>query len=189
MFPESDHLIFFARERDRRKYHEMLTAYNHLQTKLEELRRKLQASEEEAHALAVQLSALRRRMESDRATARDLGVIQAIRAILPVLDDMDRLAFHAEVSTDTQAVLDGFRLIHENLLGALESLGVRPISSVGSLFDPNVHEAVDRMESEAYPENTIAEELQKAYHFKGTLIRPAKVRVTVKPSTVRENSE
>ncbi|MHA2620145.1 MAG: nucleotide exchange factor GrpE [bacterium JZ-2024 1] len=189
MVGDSDLLLKCALERDRRKYYDLLGAYESARKEAASLRERLLEAEEEAHALAVQLSALRRRLESERATAREIGTIHAVRAILPVLDDMDRLAFHADLATNTQAVKEGYRMVHENLLKALESLGVRPISSVGSPFDPNVHEAVDRLESDSYPENTVAEELQKAYEFKGTLIRSAKVRVAVKPASSRAAPE
>jgi len=182
MLPDEVLVSHSRGELERRKYADILRAYEAERRENVRLRERLTSAEEEARELSVQIGALRRRLQSDVATAREVGTIQAVRALLPVLDDLDRLVFHAELATDIQAVAEGFRLVRANFEKALQSLGVRAIPSVGNRFDPNLHEAVDRIESETHPENTVAEELQTAYEYKGTLIRPAKVRVAVRPS-------
>jgi molecular chaperone GrpE len=183
MLSEEVLVMHCGAERDRRKYSDLSRAYQEVCAEAARLRERLARAEEEIQALGVSLAVLRRRLQSDTSAAREVGAIHAIRALLPVLDDLDRLSFHADLATDIQAVSEGVRMVHQNLAKTLEALGVRALSSVGSPFDPNLHEAIDRIESESHPDNTVAEEIQRGYEFKGTLIRAAKVRVAVQPAS------
>jgi molecular chaperone GrpE len=63
----------------------------------------------------------------------------------------------------------------------LKKAGLEPIEAAGKPFDPNLHQAVDRVQSDKYPDQTVLEEYQSGYNFKGKLLRPAMVKVAVKP--------
>ena len=74
----------------------------------------------------------------------------------------------------------GIELIHTRFNETLKKQGLEPIDSKGRRFDPNLHEAVDRVAMPDIEEETVAEEFQKGYNYKGRLLRPAMVRVGVK---------
>ena len=72
-------------------------------------------------------------------------------------------------------------LIYKRLLETLIKQGLEPIHTQGQTFDPHLHEAVQRMESEDAEDGTILEEYQRGYKFKGKLLRPSMVQVAIRP--------
>ena len=73
-------------------------------------------------------------------------------------------------------------LIYQRLVDSLKKLGLEPIVSVGEAFDPHVHHAVEKHETEDAPDGTVLEDYQRGYNFKGRLLRPAMVKVAVTPA-------
>ncbi len=118
----------------------------------------------------------RRRVEKEKAEFLEYASSEAVMALLPVLDDFERGLKHE--SSDTEHVR-GMEMIYNRLLETLKKLGLEPISSVGQPFDPYVHQAVDRVETEDVEDHTVLEEYQRGYNFKGRLLRPAMVKVAV----------
>ncbi len=125
----------------------------------------------------------RRRVEKERAEFAEYAAAEAVRALLPVLDDFERAlgAVPPEIGPDHDYV-KGIRIIYDRLLETLKKLGLEPIESVGKPFDPTVHHAVERVPTAEAEDETVLEEWQKGYNFKGKLLREAMVRVAVKPS-------
>jgi molecular chaperone GrpE len=119
----------------------------------------------------------RRRAERDRAEVVDYANSETLRALLPILDDFER-ALKVEAADKEYA--RGMELIYQRLLDSLKKLGLEPITSTGTQFDPNVHHAVDRAVTDEVEENTILEEYQRGYNFRGKLLRPAMVKVAVR---------
>jgi molecular chaperone GrpE len=72
-------------------------------------------------------------------------------------------------------------LIYQRLYDGLKKIGLEPIESAGQKFDPNLHQAVDREESQDVEDQTILTEYQRGYNFKGRMLRPAMVKVAVRP--------
>jgi molecular chaperone GrpE len=72
-------------------------------------------------------------------------------------------------------------LIFQRLFDTLKKLGLEPIDSQGQPFDPHIHHAVDKHETEDIASDTVLEEYQRGYNFKGQLLRPAMVKVAVAP--------
>lgn len=103
-----------------------------------------------------------------------------ILKILPILDNFE-IAFSQETSLKDEEQIDktieGFRQIEKQLKDFLQDQGVEEIKSMGEKFDPNLHEAVERIESDEGESETIIEEVQKGYKINGRLLRPAKVKV------------
>jgi len=62
---------------------------------------------------------------------------------------------------------------------SLKKTGLEPIETAGKPFDPHIHQAIERVETNESPDNTVLGEFQKGYHFKGKLLRPSMVRVAV----------
>ena len=123
----------------------------------------------------------RRRVEKERLEFLEFASTEAVRALLPVLDDFERaLKIEAPGSQETvREYVKGMELIYQRLYDALKKLGLEPITSIGQPFDPHVHHAVEMVETEEAPDHTILDEFQRGYNFKGRLLRPAMVKVAV----------
>ena len=95
------------------------------------------------------------------------------------MDDFDR-ALKQECADKEYA--RGTELIYQRFQETLKKLGLEPINSTGQPFDPYVHQAIDRAETDEVEDNTVLDEYQRGYNFKGRLLRPAMVKVAVKPT-------
>jgi molecular chaperone GrpE len=120
----------------------------------------------------------KKRVEKERGELYEYASMEAVRQLLPVLDDFER-SLKAE-SSDKEYV-KGMELIYQRFSDGLKKLGLEPIISVGEPFNPHVHHAVDKMETEDAPADTVLEEFQRGYNFKGRMLRPAMVKVAVEP--------
>lgn len=120
----------------------------------------------------------RRRFERERSDFLQFAAMDLIREILPVLDDFERAL---KVETTDREYSRGVELIYQRLYETLKKQGLEPIECVGKPFDPNLHQAVERVPTEDAEDQTILGEFQRGYNFKGKLLRPAMVRVAVKP--------
>jgi molecular chaperone GrpE len=120
----------------------------------------------------------RRRTERDRGDFLQFAGMDLARELLPVLDDFER-ALKVECSDANYA--KGVELIYQRLSDILKKMGVEPMEAAGKQFDPNVHEAVVRVPTDEVEDQTVLEEFQKGYNFKGKLLRPAMVKVAVRP--------
>ena len=99
-----------------------------------------------------------------------------LKDLLPVLDNFER-AIQAPAEGDTKVFLDGFIMIHQNLMAMLSKHGLDVIDAVGKPFDPNFHQAIMRVPSDEYESDTVCEVLQTGYTVDGRCIRPAMVKV------------
>jgi molecular chaperone GrpE len=120
----------------------------------------------------------RRRVERDRTDFLEFAGMESARAIVPMLDDFERAL---KVKCANKDYAKGMELIYQRLFEALKKLGLEPMETKGQTFDPYLHHAVDRVPSEEAEEGAILEEYQRGYNFKGRLLRPAMVKVAVKP--------
>ena len=120
----------------------------------------------------------RRRAERDRSEYVQFAAMEIVRDLVPILDDFHRAM---KVETADKEYAKGIELIEQRLFETLKKAGLEPIEAAGAPFDPNLHQAVDRVESEDLPDQTVLEEYQKGYNFKGKLLRPSMVKVAVKP--------
>lgn len=121
----------------------------------------------------------RKRTERERFQVTEYAAMSIVRELLPVLDDLQRaIAASSEAEDEFH---NGVRLIARQFQETLERFGLKPIESVGQPFDPNLHQAVDRVVTAEYPDQTILEEWQRGYMFKDRLLRPAMVKVAVHP--------
>lgn len=100
---------------------------------------------------------------------------QLIVKLLPVLDNFDRaLAAEGQSIEDFKA---GVEMIYRQLQDVLTAEGLAPVPALGEQFDPEKHEAVLREETDAHPDNTIIEELQRGYYLKEKVIRASMVKI------------
>jgi len=120
----------------------------------------------------------RRRAERDRSEYVQFAAMEMVRDLIPILDDFRRAV---KVETADKEYAKGIELIDQRLFETLKKAGLEPIEAAGKRFDPNLHQAVDRVQSKELPDQTVLEEYQSGYNFKGKLMRPAMVKVAVKP--------
>jgi molecular chaperone GrpE len=123
----------------------------------------------------------RKRTERDRQEEGRRGVERLVVDLIPVLDGFDRaLQAHAEPAYEEYR--KGVTLIRKQLWETLAKHGVQRIDATGKIFDPHQHQAIERLESEEYPDGAIVAVFQDGYTFHGRVLRPAIVRVAVNPS-------
>ena len=123
---------------------------------------------------------LRKRTERERVELFEYASMEAVRVLLPVLDDFER-AMKAESSDKEYSA--GIELIYNRFYETLKKLGLEPIESKGKPFDPQIHHAVDMVETDEAPDDTVVDEFQRGYNFKGRLLRTAMVKVARQPAS------
>ena len=121
----------------------------------------------------------RKRADRDRSEFVQFAGMEFVREMLPILDDFERAL---KVETTDAVYTRGIQLIYTRLYDALKKMGLEPMETVGKPFDPNLHQAIERVETGEAEDQTILGEFQKGYNFKSKLLRPAMVRVAVRPS-------
>ena len=118
----------------------------------------------------------RRRAERDRSDFLQFAAMDLVRELLPVLDDFER-ALRVETADKTYA--KGVELIYQRLFETLKKMGLEPIETEGKMFDPNLHQAIERVQTADAEDQAIVGQFQRGYNFRGRLLRPAMVRVAV----------
>ena len=116
----------------------------------------------------------RKRTEKEKAGMYMVGARDVIEKLLPVVDNFERGLAGADIS---DPFADGMNKIYKQLTAMLTDLGVTPIESVGTEFDPNLHNAVMHVEDENVGENIVVEEFQKGYKYKDSVVRHSMVKV------------
>ncbi|MBT3215083.1 MAG: nucleotide exchange factor GrpE [Deltaproteobacteria bacterium] len=118
------------------------------------------------------------RESSDRFKFFNLDLI---KELLPSLDNIDRAISHAKSDhTDVESMIVGLEMVNKMTHEVFEKFGVTRINTVGEEFDPNFHQAVGVVDSDAVPDNQVVEECLGGYSLHGRIIRPAMVRVSGK---------
>jgi len=144
-------------------------------------RDKLAAEKAELHDRLLRRQAefenFRRRAQREREEYLEFAGADAMTALLPILDDFERAL---KVECGDAEYARGIELIYQRWMDAAKKLGLEPIPAAGAKFDPNLHHAVDRVQRDDVEEDTVLDELQRGYNFKGRLLRPAMVRVAYK---------
>jgi molecular chaperone GrpE len=118
----------------------------------------------------------RKRAERERQEMRRYALLEPMRELVEVVDNLERAAAAAGSADDLKQGVD---MILRQLGDFLRRHGVVPIEAEGQPFDPAFHEAVSRQESDEIDEPTVAQELQKGYRLHERLVRPARVVVAV----------
>lgn len=119
----------------------------------------------------------RKRTEKEKSQMYDMGAKSIVEKILPVIDNFERgLAAVPEDAKDDPFV-DGMNKIYKQMISVLEEAGVKAIEAEGKEFDPDFHNAVMHVEDESLGENIVAEELQKGYMYRDTVVRHSMVKV------------
>jgi len=125
----------------------------------------------------------RRRLEREQQQYKEFAVAEALKALLPILDSFD-WAFQASVN-NLEEFRGGVDLIRKQLHETLNKLGLQSVPAKGLNFDPQMHEAIEVVDTPAAPDNHVVEELQRGYKFRDRLLRPAMVLVSRNPQPQR----
>ena len=118
----------------------------------------------------------RKRTEKEKTQMYDMGAKTIVEKILPVIDNFERGLAAVPEDNKEDAFVVGMDKIYRQMLTVLEEAGVKPIEAVGAEFDPNFHNAVMHVEDETLGENVVAEELQKGYMYRDTVVRHRMVK-------------
>ena len=119
----------------------------------------------------------RKRVAREASAAEARGLARLARELLPALDNLDRALAHAQDADADAVLMDGLRLVHRELMGSLERVGISTFGEVGEEFDPEFHEAVAQQPFEGFAPGLIVEVYQPGYRLSGGVIRAARVLV------------
>ena len=119
----------------------------------------------------------RKRTEKEKSQMYEVGAKDIIEKILPVVDNFERGLAAVTEEEKENAFVQGMEKVYKQLMTTLEGIEVKPIEAVGKEFDPNFHNAVMHVEDENLGENIIAEEFQKGYLYRDSVVRHSMVKV------------
>jgi molecular chaperone GrpE len=146
-----------------------------LEGEIEKLQENLREERDRHLRTLADFKNYRRHIERDGNKLADDGKREIILSLLDIIDDMEKALQWA--GDGEQTLVQGVRNIHQKILALLETLGVLPFDSVGTLFNPDLHEAVGVAEHKDIAPGTVVDELRRGYLWKNELLRPAQVRV------------
>jgi molecular chaperone GrpE len=147
-------------------------------TELQKMKAERDSLLERLARMQAEFENARRRATREQQEFREFATADAVKAMLPVVDNFER-ALRAK--SNAAEFRDGVELIYKQLREVFAKLGVQPIAAEGEAFDPRLHEAVEMVETEDAPDQTVVEELQSGYRMKERLLRPSMVRVAKNP--------
>ena len=119
----------------------------------------------------------RKRTEKEKSQMYEIGAKDIIEKMLPVVDNFERGLDAVKEEDKEDPFIQGMEMVYKQLMTVLGELGVKPIEAVGKEFDPNLHNAVMHVEDENFGENIIAEEFQKGYMYRDSVVRHSMVKV------------
>ena len=119
----------------------------------------------------------RKRTEKEKAAMFEIGAKSIVEKLLPVIDNFERGLAALSEEEKNGAFAQGIEKIYKQLLTELGEAGVTPIEAVGKEFNPDFHNAVMHIEDESLGENIVAEEFQKGYMYKDSVVRHSMVKV------------
>ena len=119
----------------------------------------------------------RKRTEKEKSSMYEMGAKSVVEKILPVIDNFERGLDTVPADEADSPFTEGMRMIYKQLMTELDSIGVKPIEALGTEFNPDFHNAVMQVESEEYESGHVAQELQKGYMYRDTVVRHSMVAV------------
>ncbi|MFH1110519.1 MAG: nucleotide exchange factor GrpE [Planctomycetota bacterium] len=120
---------------------------------------------------------LQRRSAAERLDALRYANAELMKSLVKVVDDFERSLAAASKPDNLPAVVEGVRLVYENLTKALSDHGLETIEALHRPFDPNVHEALLHQPSDRHSPGTVIQQIAKGYRLCDRVVRPAKVIV------------
>ena len=143
---------------------------NKLQEKVDEL-------EDQVKRQMAEFDNFRKRSEKEKSAMFETGAKSVVEKILPVVDNFERGLAALSEEEMKQPFAEGMNMVYKQLITELEKLEVKPIEAVGCEFNPELHNAVMQVESEEYESGIVAQELQKGYTYRDSVVRHSMVAV------------
>lgn len=143
---------------------------NKLQEKVDEL-------EDRVKRQMAEFDNFRKRSEKEKSAMFETGAKSVVEKILPVVDNFERGLAGLSEDEIKQPFAEGMNMVYKQLMTELEKLEVKPIEAVGCEFNPDLHNAVMQVESEEYESGIIAQELQRGYTYRDSVVRHSMVAV------------
>ncbi|MBD5468304.1 MAG: nucleotide exchange factor GrpE [Lachnospiraceae bacterium] len=138
---------------------------------------KIEELEDRVRRQMAEFENFRKRTEKEKTAMFETGAKSVIEKILPVVDNFERGLASVSEEEKASPFAEGMSMVYKQLINELEKLEVRPIEAVGKEFNPDFHNAVMQVESEEYESGMIAQELQKGYTYRDTVVRHSMVAV------------
>ncbi len=152
-----------------------------LQGQLEEKERTINELRKRVQHLQADFENYKKRQKKEMEQAKHNAKGDIILDIVPVYDNLDRAFKSFEKNDDTESFIEGIEKIYAQFTEILAKRDVEPIEAEGEKFDPNKHQALMKVEAEDQGHNTITEEFERGYTFKGNVLKPSKVKVNLNP--------
>jgi molecular chaperone GrpE len=146
--------------------------------KLGEVQAEAARMREQLLRTAADFDNFRKRSRREVEEAQRRGRESILKDLLPVFDNLERAATHAESAPDVKSVAEGVRIVTKQFVDTLERMGIKRIAAVGKPFDPSVHEAIQQLDSTEHPAGVVIAEVQPGYMLGDYLIRAAMVVVS-----------
>lgn len=127
--------------------------------------------------LMAEFDNFRKRTDKEKSSMYEIGAKDIIEKILPVVDNFERGLKTLSEEEARTPFADGMDKVYKQLVKMLEDAGVSQIDAVGKEFDPNLHNAVMHVDDESLGENIVAEEFQKGYTYRDSVVRHSMVKV------------
>lgn len=147
--------------------------------KQDALKVKIDELEDRVKRQMAEFENFRKRTEKEKAAMFETGAKSVIEKILPVVDNFERGLASIPEGENDGAVAQGMQMIYKQLMTELENLDVKPIPAVGEEFNPEFHNAVMQVESEEFESGIVAQELQKGYTYRESVVRHSMVAVVM----------
>ena len=145
--------------------------------KTEALLVKIDELEDRVKRQMAEFDNFRKRTEKEKSQMFETGAKSVIEKILPVVDNFERGLATVPEDEAASPFAEGMNMIYKQLMDELDKMDVKPIEALGCEFDPDLHNAVMQVESEEYGSGVIAQELQKGYTYRGSVVRHSMVAV------------
>ena len=145
--------------------------------KQDAMKEKIEELEDRVKRQMAEFENFRKRTEKEKTAMFETGAKSVIEKMLPVVDNFERGLATVPEEKKEDPFVDGMNRIYRQLLTELENIGVKPIEAVGQEFDPNLHNAVMQVQSEQYESGVVAQELQRGYTYRESVVRHSMVAV------------
>lgn len=145
--------------------------------KADKLQEKVTELEDRVKRQMAEFDNFRKRTEKEKSAMFETGAKSVVEKILPVVDNFERGLAGLSEEEAKQPFAEGMNMVYKQLISELEKLEVKPIEAVGCEFNPELHNAVMQVESDEYESGIIAQELQKGYTYRDSVVRHSMVAV------------
>ena len=145
--------------------------------KQDAMKEKMEELEDRVRRQMAEFENFRKRSEKEKSAMFEMGAKSVVDKVLPIVDNFERGLQTVPDEEKEGAFAEGMNMVYKQLMTNLEQIGVKPIEAVGVEFNPDFHNAVMQVESEEFESGIVAQELQKGYLYKESVVRHSMVAV------------